>query len=97
MATNPQAGSLKKHNLRQEEEELYLVLYANQVYEGKDESNQDVVIDTGIDKKFGCITAYDWPVYDGRDTSNLKPVARAQGQHIQSDKMEGGQWFHTAT
>ncbi|CAL5027565.1 unnamed protein product [Urochloa decumbens] len=76
------------------QEELYLVLYAQQVSDG-DGKNESQLIDPGLTKCFGLMTAYDWPVYDGQDTSSLKPVARAQGQHIQPDMIEAGQCFHT--
>ncbi|CAN6270239.1 unnamed protein product [Urochloa humidicola] len=87
---NPQTAPLQHDSFR---EELYLVLYAHQVSDG-DGKNESPVIDPSLTKLFGLTTAYDWPIYDGLNTSSLKPVARGQGQHIQSD-IEGGQCFHT--
>ncbi|CAL5032195.1 unnamed protein product [Urochloa decumbens] len=89
---NPQAAPLQHASFRQEE--LYLALYAQQVSDG-DGKNESQLIDPGLTKCFGLMMAYDWPVYDGQDTSSLKPVARAQGQHIQPDMIEAGQCFHT--
>jgi hypothetical protein len=80
------------HSFR--EEQLYLILYLHQVHSGT-MSNQDVVLNPGLDNAFGLTAVNDWHIYDSLDPAKAKAVAWARGHHMQTDKNRSQQYFTT--
>ncbi|TVU43041.1 hypothetical protein EJB05_09476, partial [Eragrostis curvula] len=82
-----------QHALRQEQ--LYLILYLDQVYAGT-RQNQSIVVHPELANCFGIIAVNDWPIYDGPNPNRANMVARARGHHVQTGTFEKerdkGEW-----